>query len=109
MLLPVVCGADVTVPVDDVDEEEATEDEELVLWIDFRGANMPRTSSGFIALSVCPPLIPHAGRFKLAKLWGFATAVMGKSGFVGRGKKMSAWSVATGPLVTFSRVSQGNR
>ena len=78
---PFAGGAEVTVPVEEVeevDEDEAIEDEEPVLGMAFRGASMPRTSSGFIAPSAWPPLTPHAGRFKLEKLGGFATAVMRK-------------------------------
>jgi hypothetical protein len=81
MRFPFVAGAEMTVDVEDVDEVEATEDEELVRWMGFRGANIPRTSSGFIAFSPCPPLIPHAGRFRLEKAGGFATAVMRKMEF----------------------------
>jgi len=61
-------------PVDDVDD---IEEDELVRWMVLRGANMPRGSSGFMALSDCPPLIPHPGRLMLEKLGGLATAVMG--------------------------------
>lgn len=116
MLFAVACGAEVTVPVEEADEVEDTEDEEFVLWMDFRGANMPRTSSGFIVLSACPPLTPHAGRFKLAKLWGFATAVMGKSGFgkgwgkiqeEGEGADRGRWVAIEGRSSPLSRVSQG--
>jgi hypothetical protein len=75
-------GLDVTVEVDEFDDVEDTEDEELDRWRGFRCINMliPRASSGdgFIELSVCAPLI-HPGRFRFAKLGGFATAVMGKA------------------------------
>lgn len=66
------------VEVEEAEEDEAIEDEELDREMVLRGTNMPRMSSGFIALSVCPPLMPHAGRFRFAKLGGFATAVMRK-------------------------------
>jgi hypothetical protein len=68
-----------TVEVDEVDEFEAIEEEELDRCRGLRGANMPRISSGSIALRLCPPLVPHDGLFKSEKLGGFATAVMGKS------------------------------
>jgi len=75
-------GLDVTVEVDEFDDVDETDDDELDRWRGFRCISMltPRASSddGFIELSVCAPLI-HPGRFKFAKLGGFATAVMGKA------------------------------
>jgi hypothetical protein len=60
-------------PVDDVDDRD---EDEFVRGMVLRGANMARLSSGFMALSDCPPLIPHPGRLMLEKLGGLATAVM---------------------------------
>ncbi len=71
---------DTSVELEDVEEFDDMEDDELVRWILFRGMNMPLTSSGFMGLSDCPPLMPHAGRLMLGKLGGLATAVMRTSG-----------------------------
>jgi hypothetical protein len=49
-----------TVLLDELEEVlEATDEAELLRESVFRGANMPRTSSGFIELS--PLMVPHAG------------------------------------------------
>ena len=71
LLVDTSVEVELTDDVDDIDEFE------LVRWIVFRGANTARFSSGFMALSDCPPLIPHPGRLMLEKLGGFATAAMG--------------------------------
>jgi hypothetical protein len=78
--LPLVEGFEVTVPVDEFDDVDDTDDEELVRWMVLRLANMlmPRRSSAFIEFGVWLPLI-HPGRLRFAKLGGLATAVMRKT------------------------------
>lgn len=68
-----------TVVVDEVDDADEIEEEELLRCIGFRGMNMPRTSSEFIAEGLCgAPLILHPERLSCWKEGGFATAVMRK-------------------------------
>ncbi len=75
-------GWEVTVEADELEVVDETDDDELDRWRVLRCINMlmPRGSSdGFIEFSGWPPLI-HPGRLRLAKLGGFATAVMGTAG-----------------------------
>lgn len=68
----------ITVPVEEVEAVEVTEDAEFVRCKAFRGVKTPLDSSEFIACRDELPFNPHAGRLMLAKLGGLATAVMGK-------------------------------
>lgn len=70
------------VAVEDEDEDEAKDDEELVLCRFFRGINIRDTSSALIDVSApCPPLPAeyHPRRGPDCTLGGDATAVMSKT------------------------------
>jgi hypothetical protein len=70
--LPFVWGFDVTVDVDERDEDDAIDDAEFDRWMGFRGGGMPLTSSAFIGLNHRP--------LRFGKLGGAATAVIEKAG-----------------------------
>ena len=75
----------------------------------FRGMNMPRPSSGFMALRDWPPLIPHPGRLMLLKVGGLATAVMRSTGWMAAEGGEVAWvralSLTSGVSVPYSYVA----
>lgn len=87
-----------TVEVEEEDEDDAREDEELVLCRFFRGINIRDTSSAFIDVSAPCPLLPveyHPKRGPDCTLGGDATAVMSKDGGI-RGVYPSCFSLSRG-------------
>ncbi len=71
-------GATMAVMADDADEDEETEDEELVRWTPLRGRNMRDTSSVLMLLRLLVAALPacHVGRGPGCRLGSGATAVI---------------------------------